>query len=597
VERRAAGAPARRGRLKRTHSVLAAVAAGLGLGTLAYLVAPASAVRLPIAAEAPPAPAPPAPPAPAPEAPTGLFEGHQAVPVLMYHDIVAEPGVYFDVSVAEFRQHLALLKEAGANVIPLADLYDHMRHGRQLPPRAVVLTFDDGYAGQYRHAYPLLKKAGYPATFFVPTGTVGVRTSRDHMTWPQLQAMDREGLVTIEAHTISHPEDLRKLADGALERELRESKRVLEEKLARRVRFLAYPLGNADSRVARAAHAAGYSAAFTMGPGWTHAPADAFLAPRLYEGRIREVCARLKAPLAPWPTRSAVVDLRPQPLETGVLEDGQVRLRWIRGGVAAGARVAGRQSVPDLMRRAAAPAGLNGTFFSDARVNSVGAGIVGPVLSTFGPGFAPGLPGDRERVAGRPLVVLSPTRLAFLPFQPHLALDEEGVRRLIPDAADCFIAGAWLVHQGRALDGPTLERFKLDNVFDLRPRAVFGVDNQGRPFLGAAHTGNASDRLAESLVKLGIRECVLLDSGFSTSLVLGQEVLVSGIVRADMPARPVPHALLLYPADPATGAPILARRALAPGLMGPPDEPDLERLRRRFAAENAGPPAEAAPEE
>lgn len=558
-------------------------------GVAAYLVSPASALRLPgvktpsealrQVAGPPPKPEEPEPPE---AAPTGLFEGTGRAAVLMYHDITDRPSVYFDVSTAEFREHLELLKEAGANVVPLSDLYDHMRYGKELPPRAVVLTFDDGYLGQYQNAYPLLKEFRYPATFFVPTGTVGVKTSRDHMTWEQLQRMDREGLVKVEAHTVSHPEDLRKLDDDRVRQELERSKQALEKNLSRKIRFLAYPLGNADSRVARIAHEVGYELAFTMGPGWSASPADAMMVPRFYEGRIREICSTLKSEEEPWPATSHVVDLKPMDLEAGELEDGQVTLRWVRGGRMAGVRILGRQNVPELVSMTAAPAGLNGTFFSDARVNSVGAGIVGPILSRFGPGFAPGLPGDRDRIVGRPMVILSPTKMAFLPFQPHLAMDEEGVRRLIPDATDCFIGGAWLIHRGRPLTHDELERFQLNNVFDFRPRAFFGIDNQGRPFLGASSTGNQSDRLAESLAKLGIVEAVLLDSGFSTSLVLGSQVLIRGIRRDDMAARPVPHALLLYPVDPNTGREVLATRYTTPDFVGPPNRPTLSEIETRF---------------
>lgn len=565
------------------------LAAGLAAGVLAYLVSPASALRLPgvksptevLKQIAVPRPAKEA--AAKPEgAPTGLFEGTGRAAVLMYHDITDRPAVYFDVSTAEFRKHLELLKEAGANVVPLSDLYDHLRYGKELPERAVALTFDDGYLGQYENAYPLLKEFGYPATFFVPTGTVGVKTSRDHMTWQQLQEMEKDGLVKIEAHTVSHPEDLRKLDDEHVRKELERSKATLEEKLSRKVRFLAYPLGNADSRVARIAHEVGYELAFTMGPGWSASPADAMMVPRFYEGRIQEICSTLKSDEAPWPATSHVVDLNPMPLESGALEDGQVELRWVRGGRMAGVRILGRQNVPELVSMTAAPAGLNGTFFSDARVNSVGAGIVGPILSRFGPGFAPGLPGDRDRIAGRPMVILSPTKMAFLPFQPHLALDEEGVRRLVPDATDCFIGGAWLLHRGKPLTHDQLERFQLNNVFDYRPRAFFGIDNQGRPFLGASSTGNESDRLAESLAKLGLEECVLLDSGFSTSLVLGNQVMVRGIRRQDMAARPVPHALLLYPVDPNTGREVLAAKYANPDFMGPLDNPSVTEIETRF---------------
>jgi peptidoglycan/xylan/chitin deacetylase (PgdA/CDA1 family) len=557
------------------------VVLGLGAGTAVYVRQSASSVRppqLPAVAPVTPVPEPSAPALP----PTALIAGTQDVAILMYHDITNRPTVYFDVTVASFRKQLKQLEAAGATVIPLADLYEHLRNGKSLPPKSVVLTFDDGYAGQYENAYPILKELGYPATFFVHTGAVGVTTSRQHITWEQLQAIDKEGLISVECHTVSHPDDLRKCSDAQLETELKKSKETLEQKLGRKIRFLAYPVGNADARVARVAHEAGYEQAFTMGPGWAGSPEDALFTPRFSPTRLPEVMARLQNEDLVAPIEPKIVELKPQDLESGFLDDHAVRMRWVRGGVLTSARLNNRQDVPSIIRAAAAPAGLNGTFFSDARVNSQGAGIVGPILSRLGPGFAPGLPGDRPRIAGRPLVLISPKQMAFLPFRPHLALDEEGVRRLLPDVTDCFLGGAWLIHNGKPLEHEELERFGLSNIFDFRPRAMLGIDNQGRPFLGAAMTGNASDRLAQSLAKLGLEECVLLDSGFSTSLVLGQEVLVSGIVRADMPARPVPHALLLYPVDPETGKENLAYPRLQPKEVGPPLVPTFDSVIQRF---------------
>lgn len=573
-----------------------ALAAAVG-----YLVSPAGALRpppppTPPAPTAPPtvtAPAPAETPAASAAPPTVLLEGRQEVPVLMYHDVTDRPSVYFDVPTGTFRRHLEQLREAGARPISLAQLHNHLAAGASLPPRAVLLTFDDGYLGQLRFAYPLLKRFGFPAAFFVHTAVIGRRTGKDHMTWAQLQALDREGLVTIESHTVSHPEDLRLCSDAALERELRESKRLLEEKLGRPVRFLAYPVGNADGRVARAARAAGYELAFTMGPGWAASPADAFFVPRLNPRYLSDVAARLPA-ASVQPYRSVVAKLAEAPLESGLTEDGQVRLRWVRGGRMSGVCLRGRRSVPDLVRASGASAGLNGTFFSDARVNSAGAGIVGPVRSRFGPGFAPGLPGDRDRIAGRPFVVMAPGRIAFLPFQPRLAFDAEGVERLLPGATDCFVAGAWLIHEGRALSREEMEGFRLENMFDFRPRAFVGVDRQGRPFLGASSTGNQSDRLAETLVQLGLAECVLLDSGFSTSLVLGREVLVSGIRRTDMPARPVPHVLLLHALDPEARTEVVAYHRMAVGVYGPPNVPSLARLQAEAEREQTVSPADSA---
>ena len=565
---------------------LSASVAALGIicGTCAYLIRPSNQPLQLGGSGKPPAATPVVLQQEAkPELPpTGLFEGTEEAAVLMYHDITPHPSVYFDITPKAFQEQLAQLEAAGAQFIPLANLYDHLRNGTPIPRRAVVLTFDDGYAGQYEHAYPILKEKGYPATFFVHTGAVGITTSRAHMTWEQLQELDQGGLVSVESHTVTHPDDLRKCDDKQLDTEINESKRALEAKLGRKMRFLAYPVGNADSRVARVTHEAGYEMALTMGPGWAGSPEDALFVPRFSPTRLPEVLTRLRADESQAPIEPRLIAVQPKDLETGSVEDHAVRLHWVRGGRLSSARLQSRKDVPAIIKAAAAPAGLNGTFFSDARVNSQGAGIVGPIMTRLGPGFAPGLPGDRPRIAGRPLVLISPTKIAFLPFRPHLALDEEGIRRLLPDATDCFLGGAWLIHHGRPLEHDELERFGLDNIFDFRPRAVMGIDNQGRPFLAAARTGNPSDRLARTLAKLGLEECVLLDSGFSTSLVLGQDVLVSGIYREDMPARPVPHALLLYPVDPEKGTEVLAYSRPEPWEMGPPYRPNFDAVVRRF---------------
>ncbi len=530
-------------------TLLLIVVLGVGLGLTAYLVFPSITGDRPTPA-APPIPVAP----PAPTAPLALYGGRRQVAVLMYHDIVEKrKDVYFDVTLRELTRDIQRLRKAGAEFVSLGQVYDHLHTGVPLPDHPVLLTFDDGYAGQLRLAYPLLKAQQIPATFFVPTGTVGVTTSKEHMTWDELRRLDQEGLVSIEAHTITHPEDLRLLGDLSLEKELVESKRALEERLGRRVRFLAYPVGNADARVARFTHEAGYEMAFTMGPGWAASPEDALFVPRFSPARLDEVVSGMTASPPVFAATSQILDVEPSDLECGSLEDGIVHLRWLSGGRLLSLRLNGRRDVPTIVGEAHAVGGLNGTFFSDARVNSAGAGIVGPIMNRFGPDFAPGLPGDRERIAGRPFVIIAGKQMAFIPFRPSLALDADAVQRLMPAATDCFVGGAWLVHEGRALTHDEIASFSLSNVFDFRPRAFMGINGQGRPFLGATSTGNQSDRVAETLEKLGIRECVLLDSGFSTSLTVGKSVLVTGLMRRDIPARPVPHALLLYPVDAESG--------------------------------------------
>lgn len=75
------------------------------------------------------------------------------------------------VSPHHFDEHLAVLRQWGP-VLPLAEMVRALRAGT-LPPRATVLTFDDGYADNLHAALPLLERNGLPATFFLTTGTLG----------------------------------------------------------------------------------------------------------------------------------------------------------------------------------------------------------------------------------------------------------------------------------------------------------------------------------------------------------------------------------------------------------------------------------------
>ncbi|HEY9747745.1 MAG TPA: polysaccharide deacetylase family protein, partial [Allocoleopsis sp.] len=186
------------------------------------------------------------------------------VPVVMYHDILPEKQVFFDVTPEEFEQHLQLIQERGVTPISLEQLATHLRTGLPLPGKPILLTFDDGYSGHYKYVYPLLKKYGYPAVFSIYTAKVGKKLGRSSLNWDELRQMAADPLVTIAAHSVTHPPDLTKLTDDHLQTEVAESKHILEAALGIPIRYFTYPEGKYDERVAKAVQDAGYLAAFTM---------------------------------------------------------------------------------------------------------------------------------------------------------------------------------------------------------------------------------------------------------------------------------------------------------------------------------------------
>jgi len=158
----------------------------------------------------------------------------------------------------QFAAQLDYLQQNDYHVVALADLVDYLE-GRcpSLPPRAVVITVDDGWACAATHIAPELRKRSMPFTLFVYPHIVGHGSHA--LTWPQIEQLAADG-VDIESHSWTHP-FLTK--SDALERELAGSMAEIHNRTGKTVRFLAYPYGDFNDAVAAAAAQYGYVAAVT----------------------------------------------------------------------------------------------------------------------------------------------------------------------------------------------------------------------------------------------------------------------------------------------------------------------------------------------
>jgi len=140
--------------------------------------------------------------------------------------------------------------------------------GEALPERSLAITFDDGCRDFAEHAWPALRRHGFGATLFVVAGEVGGTNRWDQalgepvrrlLGWDELRALAREGL-EVGSHSLTHA-DLGAAAPAAAERELRVSRELLEDRLERPVRLLAWPFGRFSPHALRLAGAAGYRGA------------------------------------------------------------------------------------------------------------------------------------------------------------------------------------------------------------------------------------------------------------------------------------------------------------------------------------------------
>ena len=210
------------------------------------------------------------------------------VPVLMYHEInePAQAWEHLTVSPVAFRQQLAYLRESGCTTMTAGALASLLAEGGQVPPRTVVLTFDDGFEDFHRHAVPALLEHGCTATVFVTTGWVAgddLRPAANRpgrmLSWSQLAEVAAAGMEA-GAHSCQHPQ-LDQIPAAALREELYSSKARLEDKLGVPVPGLAYPYGYSNAKVREVARGAGYGYGYAVRNTTTSPGGDLFRLPRL----------------------------------------------------------------------------------------------------------------------------------------------------------------------------------------------------------------------------------------------------------------------------------------------------------------------------
>lgn len=196
--------------------------------------------------------------------------------ILMYHSIRDTPDYFGSVSPRSFEAHMAYLAQKKVPVISLAELTRRLEVGASLGG-SVVITFDDGYRDNFTHAYPILKKYGFHATIFMVTDLIGKSDTRGfrHLSFEELKEMEASGLVSIEAHTKSHPK-LATLAAVFAREEVEGSKCILEELLRKRVTQFAYPYGNCSDETVRIVKDAGFGSAVGVIEGTIGQGADLF---------------------------------------------------------------------------------------------------------------------------------------------------------------------------------------------------------------------------------------------------------------------------------------------------------------------------------
>ena len=474
----------------------------------------------------------------------------QRVPIIMYHDVIPERGrdsVWFDCSVEEFKAQMEMIKTQGFAPISLKDLLDHLAGGKIIPDKSIVLTFDDNYQGFYDNALPILRENKFPAAMFVHTGFVGdTKGSHPKMSWETLQELVKDPLITIGSHTVTHPDDITKLSPDDQTKELTDSKSTLETKLGIKIDFLAYPDGKNDANVQSLSRDAGYRMAFSTHNGLAEESPGILCVNRYIHTKL-EAALKARDDTVAGGISLFKGDLKDGPVTFKEGEFEGIKLTMVTGGKPLTIVSETREGVVDFIKRTpGAVAGINGTFFAMAAIKATDNRLVGPCKTPNQPDVIPDIEPLRiEKIRDRPVIMWSEKTMAIFPFHPQRSNDDAAFKAFMPEVSDVFLGGVWLVHEGVAKSADELKTFGAKDIEDPRRRAFVGITMDGQIVLGASKSSIKSSQVAIAAAAAGVREAVLLDSGFSTSLVYNNKILASGHSTPTMPSRPVPHAILI----------------------------------------------------
>jgi peptidoglycan/xylan/chitin deacetylase (PgdA/CDA1 family) len=180
------------------------------------------------------------------------------VPILEYHVLGHPPegAPYPELYVGrtDFEKQMDWLEKEGYEAVTLEQVQEAWYHSGTLPPKPVVLSFDDGYRPQFTFALPTLRKHGW-------AGVLNLKAAGSELYESNVKAMIAAGW-ELAAHTIHHL-DLTELGPEELKEEVAGSRKILQEEFEVPVDNFCYPAGKFDETVIKAVEAAGYVGATT----------------------------------------------------------------------------------------------------------------------------------------------------------------------------------------------------------------------------------------------------------------------------------------------------------------------------------------------
>lgn len=218
--------------------------------------------------------------------------------ILLYHDIdtPGNPTEKKDlatretvVRLEEFESHMKYLASEGYRVLSVKQYLDEQKGGNDRD-KDIVLTFDDGHISNFQFALPVLRQYSFSATFFIIANNIGKPYYMGEQEIHDLLDCKME----IGSHGLTHSY-LTELSHEDIQREVTESKNILEACLGRPIEVFAYPGGHFNQKVLQTARTEGYRAAVSCIVGRNSRKTNPFLLKRIEVRRGTSLKAFQKA--------------------------------------------------------------------------------------------------------------------------------------------------------------------------------------------------------------------------------------------------------------------------------------------------------------
>jgi peptidoglycan/xylan/chitin deacetylase (PgdA/CDA1 family) len=207
-----------------------------------------------------------------------LPEDKYSAVILAYHRVGEEAYPDTNLRIAQFQEHIQEITSGDYTVLPLGTIMEAIKNHRELPPRALAITFEGAYESAMQNAIPLLLEKNLPFTIFYSSGQLD-SGNEQFMSWEELKFAANKNGVDLGVLPASYS----RLADqprDEIRRQVNKAVQRHREVFGVQPRWFAYPFGDYSLAYKKIIQATGFQAAFGLHSGTVFESSDYFSLPR-----------------------------------------------------------------------------------------------------------------------------------------------------------------------------------------------------------------------------------------------------------------------------------------------------------------------------